>query len=128
MRSGCVLTETKIEGSSLRFCVFRPVFVEVEALPGRPVKRQILVSWPWAMLFRNAAFLRQAEGSARVNSLSRLIVSPQWFEMLGADPSLSLRAKSLFRALGLRTTRSLDSMDVLFVRWYLGGKYGRNWT
>jgi|HubBroStandDraft_6_1064221.scaffolds.fasta_scaffold472388_3 hypothetical protein len=46
MRSGCVLTETKIEGSSLRFCVFRPVFVEVEALPGRPVKRQILVSWP----------------------------------------------------------------------------------
>jgi hypothetical protein len=40
------LTETKIEGSSLRFCVFRPVFFEFEALPGRPVRRQILVSWP----------------------------------------------------------------------------------
>jgi hypothetical protein len=30
----------------LRFCVFRPEFFGVEALPERPVKRQILVSWP----------------------------------------------------------------------------------
>jgi len=30
----------------LRFCVFRPEFFGVEASPGRPVKRQILVSWP----------------------------------------------------------------------------------
>src|SRR5580704_11627104 len=113
MRSGCVLTETKIEGSSLRFCVFRPVFVGFEALPGRPVKRQILVSWP--MSHALSVLLRFYCGltlSARVNSLSRLIVSPHWFEVLGADPSLSLRAKSQSRALGLRTTPCLCTTGV----------------
>jgi hypothetical protein len=116
MRSGCVLTETKIEGSSLRFCVFRPGFFGFETLPGRPVKRQSLVSWPGAMLFRVAAVLLRADvvGPRLLICFSRLIVSPHSFWVLR-------RGKEQGRALGVRTTLILYSIIVITRQWYLGG-------
>src|ERR1700723_79239 len=113
MRSGLFLTETKIEGSSLRFCVFRPVFFGVEALPGRPVKRQILVSWPMSHALSVplrfycrlrdqpalVALLQQADCQP-AHDLGRLNHRPTPARCFGAEPSLSLRAGCQVRRFG----------------------------
>jgi hypothetical protein len=41
-----------------------------------------------------------------------------------AQDELMEAPESQFRALGLRTTRILDSMNVMFLQWYCGGRLG----
>jgi hypothetical protein len=78
------------------------VFFGVEALPGRPVRRQILVSWP--MSHALLVLLRFYGGLKVQPALVAL------FQQADCQPAF------LRDALGLRTTPYLDSMDVLFVR------------